>query len=100
MLDYVSRIAEGTRRSPEVALGASVRGCLAFVRAAKTWAAAQGRTHVIPDDVKALALPVLGHRILLTPDAQFNGVTTEQVVGQVLSELSPPTERGPEPVAV
>ena len=100
VLDYVSRIAEGTRRAPEVALGASVRGCLAFVRAAKTWAAAQGRTHVIPDDVKALALPVLGHRVLLTPDAQFNGVTTEQVVGQVLSELSPPTERGPEPVAV
>ena len=77
-----------------------MRGCLAFVRAAKTWAAAQGRTYVIPDDVKALALPVLGHRILLTPDAQFNGVTTEQVVGQVLSELAPPTERGPEPVPV
>ncbi len=97
VLDYVSRIADASRRSPDVALGASVRGCLAFVRAAKTWAAAQGRTHVVPDDIKALALPVLGHRILLTPDAQFNGVTTEQVVQQILSELAPPTERGPEP---
>ncbi|QGG96902.1 AAA domain-containing protein [Actinomarinicola tropica] len=94
ILDYISRIAEGTRRAQEVALGASMRGCLSFVRAAKTWAAAQGRTHVVPDDVKALALPVLGHRVLLTPDAQFNGVTPEQVLGRILSELAPPTERG------
>jgi MoxR-like ATPase len=100
VLEYVSRIAEATRRSPEVALGASVRGCLSYVRAARTWAAAQGRTHVIPDDIKALAQPVLGHRVLLTPDALFNGVTTEQVLGQILSEIAPPTERGPEPVAV
>jgi MoxR-like ATPase len=99
ILDYVSRIAESSRRAPEVALGASVRGCLAFVRAAKTWAAAQGRTYVTPDDDKALALPVLGHRMLLTPDAQFNGVTSEQVLGRILSELAPPSERGPEPVA-
>jgi MoxR-like ATPase len=94
VLEYVSRIAEATRRHPEIALGASMRGCLSYVRAAKTWAAAQGRTHVIPDDIKALALPLFGHRILLTPDAQFNGVTTEQVLGQILAELPPPTERG------
>jgi MoxR-like ATPase len=94
VLEYVSHIAEGTRRHPDVALGASMRACLSFVRAAKTWAAAQGRTYVAPDDVKALAVPVLGHRVLLTPDAQFNGVTTEQVLAQVLGELAPPAERG------
>ncbi|HEU5082426.1 MAG TPA: MoxR family ATPase [Acidimicrobiales bacterium] len=94
VLEYVSLIAEATRRHPEVALGASMRGCLSYVRAAKTWAAAQGRTYVTPDDVKVLAVPVLGHRILLTPDAQFNGVTTEQVLAQVLAEIAPPTERG------
>ncbi len=44
-----------------------MRGCLAFVRAAKTWAAAQGRNYVIPDDIKELALPVLAHRIISTP---------------------------------
>jgi MoxR-like ATPase len=90
VLEYVSRIAEASRRHPDVALGASMRGCLSYVRAAKTWAVAQGRTHVIPDDIKALALPVFGHRLLLTPDAQF---TTEQVLGQILAELAPPTER-------
>ena len=94
ILDYVSRIAGATRSHPQLALGASMRGCLSYVRAARTWAAAQGRVHVIPDDIKALALPVLGHRILLTPDARFNGVTTEQVLGQILAELPPPTERG------
>jgi MoxR-like ATPase len=96
ILDYVSRIAEATRRAPDAALGASVRGCLAFVRAAKTWAAAHGRTFVNPDDIKALAVPVLGHRVLLTPDAQFNGVTSAQVIGQILSDVAPPTQRGSE----
>jgi MoxR-like ATPase len=90
ILEYVNHLAEATRRHPHVALGASMRGCLAFVRAARTWAAAQGRTYVTPEDVKALALPVLGHRLILTPDAQFNGVTTEQVLAQLLSEVAPP----------
>lgn len=94
VLEYVSRIAESTRRAPEAALGASVRGCLAFVRAAKTWAAANGRTYVIPDDIKSLALPVLGHRVLLTPDAQFSGVTSEQIIGRILGEIEPPSEKG------
>ena len=61
------------------------------MRASRTWAAAQGRTYVTPEDVKALALPVLGHRLILTPDAQFNGVTNEQVLAQILSEVAPPT---------
>ena len=94
VLDYVARIAEGTRAAPESALGASIRGCLALVRAAKTWAASNGRTYVTPDDVKALALPVFGHRILLTPDAQFNDVTSDQVLGRVLADIAPPEQRG------
>ncbi|MGN6693471.1 MAG: AAA family ATPase [Aquihabitans sp.] len=93
VLDYVIGLAEATRRHPEVALGVSMRGCLAFVRAAKTWALAQGRPHVLPDDIKALALPVLGHRILVTPDAQFDGVTSEQVVAQILAQVAPPSRR-------
>jgi len=94
LLAYVSRLAEETRRAPEVQLGVSVRGCLAFVRAAKTWAAAHGRTFVAPDDVKDLALPILSHRILLTPDAEFAGARTEQVIGRILADVAPPTERG------
>ncbi|MFW5473261.1 AAA family ATPase [Knoellia sp. CPCC 206450] len=93
ILDYVSRIAEETRRHVSVRLGLSVRGCLAFIRCAKTWAIGQGRTHVIPDDIKLLAYPVLNHRLLVTAEAQFAGITVEQVIDQILGEVAPPTER-------
>ena len=73
ILGYVSRIAEESRRHPSLKLGLSVRGCLAYVRCAKTWAASQGRTYVIPDDIKILAEPVLSHRLLLSAEAQFAG---------------------------
>ena len=93
LLAYVSRIAEETRRTKDAKLGVSVRGCLALVRSAKTWAAAHGRSFVTPDDIKELALPVLAHRVLLTPEAEFGGVTAEQVIGRVLAEIAPPSER-------
>jgi len=93
ILDYVSRLAEETRRHVSVRLGLSVRGCLAFVRCAKTWAISQGRDHVVPDDVKMLAQPVLNHRLLVTAEAQFAGITVEQVISQILAEVAPPTER-------
>ena len=93
ILDYLSRIAEETRRDVSVRLGLSVRGCLAFIRCAKTWAISQGRNHVIPDDIKLLAQPVLNHRLLVTPEAQFAGITVEQVITQILGEVAPPTER-------
>ena len=76
-----------------IRLGLSVRGCLAFVRCAKTWAISQGRDHVVPDDVKMLAQPVLNHRLLVTAEAQFAGITVEQVISQILAEVAPPTER-------
>jgi MoxR-like ATPase len=93
ILDYVSRIAEETRRHVSIRLGLSVRGCLAFIRCAKTWAISQGRNHVIPDDIKLLAQPVLNHRLLVTPEAQFAGISVEQVITQILGEVAPPTER-------
>ncbi len=71
-----------------------MRGCLAFVRAAKTWAAADGRHYVVPDDIKELAMPVLSHRLLLDAEAEFSGVTVEDVVAQLLSQVRPPTSRG------
>ena len=74
VIGYVAELAEESRRQPHVKLGLSARGCLAFVRVAKTWAAADGRDHVVPDDIKALAEPVLCHRLLLDAEAQFSGV--------------------------
>ncbi|HEX7302653.1 MoxR family ATPase [Lentzea sp.] len=94
VLAYVSRIAEASRAHPAVRLGVSVRGCLAYVRVAKTWALSQGRGHVVPDDIQELAHPVLGHRILLHPEAQFDGATVEKVVDSLFADIEPPVRRG------
>ncbi len=91
--DYVSRLIDATRSATEVRLGASVRGALALVRTAKTLAAANGRHYVIPDDVKALVEPVLSHRLVLDPEAEFDGVTAPSVINQILIETPPPSER-------
>jgi MoxR-like ATPase len=93
ILVYVSHLAEESRRHPNVKLGLSVRGCLATVRTAKTWAASAGRNYVIPDDVKELTLPLLSHRVLLDAEAQFSGVTVEDVVSQIVEAVAPPTQR-------
>ena len=91
--DYVSRLAEATRTATEVRLGASVRGALALIRTSKTLAAANGRHYVIPDDVKALAEPVLAHRLVLDPEAEFDGVTPSSIMSQLLIETPPPSDR-------
>ena len=91
--DYVGRLVEATRTATEVRLGALVRGALALIRTAKTLAAASGRHYVVPDDVKALAEPVLAHRLVLDPEAEFDGVTAPSIIGQILIETPPPSDR-------
>jgi MoxR-like ATPase len=93
ILAYVSRLAEETRRHPHTRLGLSVRGCLAYVRCAKTWAASDGRNYVLPDDIKDLSVPILCHRLLLDPEAQFAGTTVEQVIDEILAAVAPPVDR-------
>jgi MoxR-like ATPase len=91
--DYVSRLVDASRSATEVRLGASVRGALSLIRAAKTHAAAAGRHYVVPDDIKQLAEPVLAHRLILDAEAEFDGVTAGSVVGQILMETPPPSDR-------
>jgi MoxR-like ATPase len=93
VISYVAELAEESRRQPHVKLGLSARGCLAFIRVAKTWAAADGRDHVLPDDIRELAEPVLCHRILLDAEAQFSGVSVESVISRLLATVAPPTDR-------
>jgi MoxR-like ATPase len=93
VLSYVSQLAHESRQLRHVKLGLSVRGCLAFVRVAKTWAAADSRGYVVPDDIKELAEPILSHRLLLDTEAEFSGVTPADVIGQLLSQVRPPTKR-------
>jgi MoxR-like ATPase len=90
---YLVDLAEATRKHPHVSLGMSPRATLALQRAARARAAAAGRTYATPDDVKALAEPVLAHRLLLRPDAQLQGVTARRVVQEVLATVPVPTAR-------
>lgn len=92
--DYAVRIVEATRRASEVRLGASVRGTIALVRLASAWAAAHGRHFVTPDDVRDLALVALAHRLVLEPEADFDGVSAEDVVGRILLDIPVPQENG------
>ncbi|GAA1442514.1 MoxR family ATPase [Mycobacterium cookii] len=93
ILVYVSELAQATRSAPDVVLGCSVRAGLALVRAARTWALAAGRSYVIPDDIKTLAVPVLAHRMVLDPEEEFRGATTESVLERILGQLPAPQER-------
>jgi MoxR-like ATPase len=91
---YVAELVHATRRHPDAAIGASPRGSLALFRAAQALAAVRGRAYVLPDDVKAAALPVLVHRIILKPESQLRGRLAEQVVRAVLASVAAPVEDG------
>ncbi len=90
---YVVALVEASRRSPHLRLGASPRAGLQLLRAARASAALAGRDHVLPDDVQALAVPVLAHRLLLAPDAALGRRSAGQVVGELLSGVPVPRGR-------
>ncbi len=87
---YIVDLVEETRRHPYVKLGGSPRAAIALYLCSKANALIDGRSYVLPDDVKLVAKPVLRHRIILTPDAEFEGVSVERVVEDVLSKVPVP----------
>ncbi|KFI93974.1 ATPase [Bifidobacterium saguini DSM 23967] len=89
--EYIVRIVEATRHHERITVGSSMRGALALTRCARIWAAADGRAYVVPDDVKDLAVAVLAHRIVLTPEAAFDGTTAEMLIAQILDDVPAPT---------
>ena len=93
VIGYVRRLAEATREVPDVRIGLSTRGALAWIRTAKAWALADGRGHVVPEDIATLARPVLVHRLLMPSGAAFGGVTPEQVVDDLLAQVPVPRDR-------
>jgi MoxR-like ATPase len=93
VLRYTAQLAEATRTDAATRLGVSVRGSLAMVRVAKVRAASQGRHYVVPDDIKALAVPVWAHRLVLDAEAEFSGVTSERIVQNALGAVEAPLAR-------
>jgi MoxR-like ATPase len=88
---YLVDLAAATRRHPHLALGMSPRATLALQRVARARAAAQGRAFVIPDDLKALAEPVLAHRLLVTPEAQLQGIEAGHALDEALRSVPVPS---------
>jgi MoxR-like ATPase len=88
--DYIISLANATRTSPELRLGASPRATLHLLRASRAWAALDGRDYVIPDDVQRLARPVLAHRLLPTAEAIVERHLPEQVVDRIVAQLPLP----------
>jgi MoxR-like ATPase len=84
LLDYVVRLVGATRAHPDLALGASPRAALAWMRAGRALAAARGRDHVLPDDLKELAGSVLLHRLAARPEAELRGRTTQVILSDLL----------------
>ncbi|MFI9003514.1 AAA family ATPase [Streptomyces sp. NPDC053541] len=87
---YVVDICRATRESPSLTLGVSPRGATALLSTARAWAWLTGRDYVTPDDVKALALPTLRHRVQLRPEAEMEGVTSDSVLNSILAHVPVP----------
>lgn len=90
--DYVVRIARATRQNADIQLGASPRATMALFQAAQAWAALQGRAFVLPDDVKAMALDVFAHRLMIAPQAQLRGRSAVELIEDIVSAVPVPVE--------
>ncbi|MCI0589779.1 MAG: MoxR family ATPase [Planctomycetes bacterium] len=90
LLAYVREVVAATRRAASVSLGAGPRGSIALLRTSQAAALAEGRDFVVPDDVKALARPVLRHRIVLNPEHEIEGTKTDDVVAEILDRVEVP----------
>ena len=90
LVTYVVDIVRGTRRHASVLVGAGPRATQSLLLASRAQAAVAGRDFVTPDDVKSLALPVLGHRLILRPEYEIEGLTVREVVGEILQGVAVP----------
>ncbi|MFN3136461.1 MAG: AAA family ATPase [Allomuricauda sp.] len=90
ILDYIANIITRTRNHPHLYLGASPRASIATLTAAKAFAAIAGRDFVMPEDVKKALVPALNHRVILTPEREMEGMTTENVVTMIMESVEIP----------
>jgi MoxR-like ATPase len=87
---YIVDLVHATRNDPSITAGGSPRATIALLRASRVLAASDGRSHVYPDDVRAVLTPVLGHRVILNPDAILRGDSVEAVLERVTGTVKPP----------
>jgi MoxR-like ATPase len=90
LIDYIVDVARATREHTSIEHGASTRAANMLASSSRAYAATQGRDFVIPDDIKALAVPLLRHRVVLSPSAEIEGLTSDQVIRDVLDRTAAP----------
>jgi MoxR-like ATPase len=90
LISYIAKIVNQTRNNSSLYLGASPRASLAILSTSKAIAAMQGRDFVTPDDIKFVATPVLKHRVMLTPEKEMEGITTSEVIKQIIEKIEVP----------
>lgn len=90
LMTYIAQIVTSTRENPFLYLGASPRASLSILQASKAFAAMQGRDFVTPEDIKRSAIPVLQHRVIVTPEREMEGVTSKQVIKQLIETIEIP----------
>lgn len=90
LIKYIAEITTNTRTNPFLYLGASPRASIALLKASKAFAAINGRDFVTPEDIKHIAVPVLQHRVLITPEREMEGITTTQIINDILKTVEIP----------
>ena len=90
VLDYAVRIVRATRKWPGIAIGAGPRGAIALVRSARAHALLEGRDFATPDDIKALALPALRHRLQRSPETEIEGLGADDLLKAILAKVAAP----------
>lgn len=90
LIEYIAKIVLNTRTNPFLYLGASPRASIALLKASKTYAAIHGRDFVTPEDIKAVSIPVLQHRVMVTPEREMEGITISQIISDIIKSIEIP----------
>ena len=90
LIKYIAEIILNTRNNPFLYLGASPRASIAMLKASKAFAAINGRDFVTPEDIRQIAIPVLQHRVIITPEREMEGITTTQIINDILQSVEIP----------
>ncbi len=90
LVEFIAKIVNATRNNPSLFLGASPRASLAILRASKANAAIKGRDFVTPEDIIEMAVPVMRHRIILTPEKEMEGISADELINQIVTAIEVP----------
>ena len=90
LLKYIASLVENTRENAQLFLGASPRASIGILNASKALAAIKGRDFITPDDIRQATFPVLNHRVVLTPEKEMEGISTKDVIKDIIEQIEVP----------